>query len=132
MKQALKAAGTAALGIAIAAVGTGVASAADGQAAGGLGLPTGAVTNPAVTGAVTDTASKLPGGDKVTGALGTLAPSAGHAAAAPAPAGAPAAAPAAPVAGVTQTRGAVPTIPGVDKTPIGGLTGALPLPGLTG
>ncbi|WP_369183872.1 ATP-binding protein [Streptomyces sp. Y1] len=128
MKQALKAAGTAALGIAIAAVGTGVASAADGQAAGGLGLPTGAVTNPAVTGAVTDTASKLPGGDKVTGALGTLAPTAGHAAAAPAPAGAPAA----PVAGVTQTRGAVPTIPGVDKTPIGGLTGALPLPGLTG
>ncbi|MGA5820497.1 hypothetical protein ACPC54_21840 [Kitasatospora sp. NPDC094028] len=128
MKQALKAAGTAALGIAIAAVGTGVASAADGQAAGGLGLPTGAVTNPAVTGAVTDTAAKLPGGDKVTGALGTLAPTAGHAAAAPAPA----AAPAAPVAGVTQTRGAVPTIPGVDKTPIGGLTGALPLPGLTG
>ncbi|MFJ9694675.1 hypothetical protein [Kitasatospora sp. NPDC101183] len=127
MKQALKAAGTAALGIAIAAVGTGVASAADGQAAGGLGLPTGAVTNPAVTGAVTDTASKLPGGDKVTGALGTLAPTAGHAAAA-----APEAPAAAPVAGVTQTRGAIPSVPGLDKTPIGGLTGALPLPGLAG
>lgn len=127
MKQALKAAGTAALGIAIAAVGAGTAS-ADAPAPGGLGLPTGAVTNPAVTGAVTDTASKLPGGDKVTGALGTLAPTAGHAAAA-APE-APAAA--APVAGVTQTRGAIPTIPGVDKTPIGGLTNTLPLPGLTG
>ncbi|WP_031073455.1 hypothetical protein [Streptomyces sp. NRRL WC-3742] len=134
MKQALKAAGTAALGIAIAAVGAGTAS-ADAPAPGGLGLPTGAVTNPAVTGAVTDTASKLPGGDKVTGALGTLAPTAGHAAAAApeAPVAAPAAAPAAaPVAGVTQTRGAIPTIPGVDKTPIGGLTGALPLPGLAG
>lgn len=67
MKQAtLKAAGTAVLGLAIAAVGAGSAS-ADPVAAGGLGLPTGAVTNPAVTGAVTDTASKLPGGDKVAG-----------------------------------------------------------------
>ncbi|MFJ7249697.1 ATP-binding protein [Kitasatospora sp. NPDC098652] len=126
MKQALKAAGTAALGIAIAAVGAGTASAA-GQAAGGLGLPTGAVTNPAVTGAVTDTAAKLPGGDKVAGTLGTLTPSAGQAAPAPAPA-----ADAAPLAGVTQQRGAVPSVPGLDKTPVGGLTGALPLPGLTG
>ncbi|MEU4117658.1 ATP-binding protein [Kitasatospora sp. NPDC028055] len=122
MKQALKAAGTAALGIAIAAVGAGTASAA-GQAAGGLGLPTGAVTNPAVTGAVTDTAAKLPGGDKVAGTLGTLTPSAGQAAPA---------ADAAPLAGVTQQRGAVPSVPGLDKTPVGGLTGALPLPGLTG
>ncbi|MFF3007286.1 ATP-binding protein [Kitasatospora sp. NPDC057940] len=117
MKQALKAAGTAALGIAIAAVGAGTASAA---APGGLGLPTGAVTNPAVTGAVTDTAAKLPGGDKVTGTLGTLTPAAGQAA--PAPAAEAGAA----------TRGALPTIPGVDKTPIGGLTHTLPLPGLTG
>ncbi|MEV7601437.1 ATP-binding protein [Kitasatospora sp. NPDC089797] len=122
MKQALKAAGTAALGIAIAAVGAGTASAAAGQAAGGLGLPTGAVTNPAVTGAVTDTAAKLPGGDKVAGTLGTLTPSAGQPAAAPAPE----AAPAAPVAGVTQQRAALPGVPGLDKTPIGGLTGALP------
>ncbi|MER6298163.1 ATP-binding protein [Kitasatospora sp. NPDC001539] len=116
MKQALKAAGTAALGIAIAAVGAGTASAAAGQATGGLGLPTGAVTNPAVTGAVTDTAAKLPGGDKVAGTLGTLAPTAGQAAPAEA----------APIAGVTQQRGAVPSVPGLDKTPVGGLTNALP------
>ncbi|MEU8921800.1 ATP-binding protein [Kitasatospora sp. NPDC048545] len=123
MKQALKAAGTAALGIAIAAIGAGTASADAAPAPGGLGLPTGAVTNPAVTGAVTDTAAKLPGADKVTGTLGTLAPSVGHAA--------PAAE--APLAGVTQQRAAVPSVPGLDKTPIGGLTGALPgLPGLGG
>ncbi|MFE6055718.1 hypothetical protein ACFQ6N_33670 [Kitasatospora sp. NPDC056446] len=122
MKQALKAAGTAALGIAIAAVGAGTASAAA-PAPGGLGLPTGAVTNPAVTGAVTDTAAKLPGADKVTGTLGTLAPTAGRAVPATG----------APLAGVTEQRGAIPTVPGLDKTPIGGLTGALPgLPGLTG
>ncbi|MFE4516124.1 ATP-binding protein [Kitasatospora sp. NPDC056783] len=123
MKQALKAAGTAALGIAIAAVGAGTASAADGQAAGGLGLPTSALTNPAVTGAVTDTAAKLPAAGKVTEALGTLAPSVGQAV----PAGDT------PLAGVTQQRAAIPTIPGLDKTPIGGLTSTLPaLPGLTG
>ncbi|MFG3055596.1 ATP-binding protein [Kitasatospora sp. NPDC048239] len=122
MKQAtLKAAGTAALGIAIAAVGAGSAS-ADPVAAGGLGLPTGAVTNPAVTGAVTNTAAKLPGGDKVAGTLGTLAPSAGQAAAPVADA--------APMAG--ETRGAVPSVPGLDKTPLGGLTNTLPLPGLGG
>ncbi|MEE1784311.1 ATP-binding protein [Streptomyces sp. SP17BM10] len=117
MKQALKAVGTAAVGIAIAAVGAGSAS-ADAPAPGGVGLPTTALQNPAVTGAVTDTANKLPGGDKVTSTLGPLAPSAGRAAAAPAEA--------APVAGVTQTRAAVPSIPGLDKTPVGGLTGALP------
>ncbi|MFD4654877.1 hypothetical protein ACFWP2_04520 [Kitasatospora sp. NPDC058444] len=125
MKQALKAAGTAALGIAIAAIGAGTASAADGQAAGGLGLPTGALTNPAVTGAVADTAAKLPTG-KVTEALGTLAPSVGKAV----PAGET------PLAGVTQERAAqraaLPTVPGLDKTPIGALTSTLPLPGLTG
>ncbi|MFF2043305.1 ATP-binding protein [Kitasatospora sp. NPDC058170] len=122
MKQAtLKAAGTAVLGIAIAAVGAGSAS-ADPVAAGGLGLPTGAVTNPAVTGAVADAASKLPGGDKVAGTLGTLAPSAGQAAA---PMGdvAPAAGP---------NRAAIPSVPGLDKTPLGGLTNTLPLPGLGG
>ncbi|GAA2997871.1 hypothetical protein ACFVUY_35235 [Kitasatospora sp. NPDC058063] len=123
MKQALKAAGTAALGIAIAAVGAGTASAADGQAAGGLGLPTGALTNPAVTGAVTDTAAKLPATGKVTETLGTLAPSVGKAV----PAGET------PLAGVTQQRAALPTVPGLDKTPIGALTSTLPaLPGLTG
>lgn len=123
MKQALKAAGTAALGIAIAAVGAGTASAADGQAAGGLGLPTGALTNPAVTGAVADTAAKLPATGKVTETLGTLAPSVGQAV----PAGDTT------LAGVTQQRGALPTVPGLDKTPLGGLAGTLPaLPGLTG
>ncbi|MEV7777989.1 ATP-binding protein [Kitasatospora sp. NPDC088351] len=119
MKQALKAAGTAVLGIAIAAVGAGSAS-ADSVAAGGLGLPTGAVTNPAVTGAVVDTAAKLPGADKVAGTLGTLAPTAGQALPA-----------AAPLSGVTD-RAAVPSIPGLDKTPLGGLAQTLPLPGLTG
>ncbi|GAA2839990.1 ATP-binding protein [Kitasatospora sp. CM 4170] len=115
MKQAkLKAAGTAALGLAIAAVGAGSAS-ADPVAAGGLGSPAGLVSNPAVTGAVVDTAGKLPGGDKVTGTLGTLAPTAGQAPAADA-----------------APRAAVPSVPGLDKTPLGGLTGALPLPGLGG
>ncbi len=109
MKQAtLKAAGTAALGIAIAAVGAGGASAAP-AATGGLGLPTSLLTNPAATGAVTDAASKLPVADKVSGTLGTLAPSAGQAAA--------------PAAG---NRAGVPSVPGLDKTPIGGLTGMLP------
>ncbi|MFG2903489.1 hypothetical protein ACGF13_00260 [Kitasatospora sp. NPDC048286] len=123
MKQALKAAGTAALGIAIAAVGAGTASAVDGQAAGGLGLPTGVLTNPAVSSAVADTAAKLPATGKVTETLGTLAPSVGQAV----PAGDTA------VAGVTQQRGALPTVPGLDKTPLGGLAGTLPaLPGLTG
>ncbi|WP_406199295.1 hypothetical protein OH807_16560 [Kitasatospora sp. NBC_01560] len=116
MKQAtLKAAGAAVLGIAIAAVGAGSAS-ADPAAAGGLGLPTGAVTNPAVTGAVVDTAGKLPGGDKVAGTLGTLTPSAGQAAE---PTG-------------EATRAGVPSVPGLGSTPLGGLTGALPLPGLGG
>ncbi|MGW3077549.1 MULTISPECIES: ATP-binding protein [unclassified Kitasatospora] len=123
MKQALKAAGTAALGIAIAAVGAGTASAADGQAAGGLGLPTGVLTNPAVSSAVADTAAKLPATGKVTETLGTLAPSVGQAV----PAGDTT------LAGVTQQRAALPTVPGLDKTPLGGLTGALPaLPGLAG
>ncbi|MET9399595.1 ATP-binding protein [Kitasatospora sp. NPDC002965] len=112
MKQAtLKAAGTAALGLAIAAVGAGSASAAP-AATGGLGLPTGALTNPAVTGAVTDTAAKLPGGDRVANTLGTLAPSAGQATA--------------PLAGAAGNRAGVPSIPGLDKTPVGGLTGLLP------
>ncbi|AUY51427.1 ATP-binding protein [Streptomyces sp. CB01881] len=119
MKQAtLKAAGAAVLGIAIAAVGAGSAS-ADPAAAGGLGLPTGAVTNPAVTGAVVDTAGKLPGGDKVAGTLGTLGtltPSAGQAVA-------PAA---------DAPRAAVPSVPGLGSTPLGGLTQTLPLPGLGG
>ncbi|MDY0810140.1 ATP-binding protein [Kitasatospora purpeofusca] len=115
MKQAtLKAAGTAALGIAIAAVGAGGASAAPAAATGGLGLPTSLLTNPAATSAVTEAAGKLPVADKVSGTLGTLAPSAGQAAA-------PAA-----------NRAGVPSIPGLDKTPLGGLTQTLPLPGLGG
>ncbi|MER5355481.1 ATP-binding protein [Kitasatospora sp. NPDC002551] len=119
MKQAtLKAAGTAALGIAIAAVGAGGASAAPATATGGLGLPTNLLTNPATAKALTDTAGKLPVADKVSSTLGTLAPSAGEAAA--------------PIAGVTSNRGALPTVPGLDKTPLGGLTQTLPLPGLTG
>ncbi|MFE7189173.1 ATP-binding protein [Kitasatospora sp. NPDC057541] len=119
MKQAtLKAAGTAALGIAIAAVGAGSASAAPATAAGGLGLPTGLLTNPAATSALTDAAGKLPVADKVSSTLGTLAPSAGQAAA--------------PVAGAAADRAALPTVPGLDKTPLGGLTQALPLPGLGG
>lgn len=131
MKQAtLKAAGAAALGIAIAAVGAGSASAAP-AAPGGLGLPTGAVTNPALTGAVTDTAAKLPGGDKVASTLGTLTPAAGRPAAAPV---ADAVADAAPMADApaAATRGAVPSVPGLDKTPLGGLTNTLPIPGLGG
>ncbi|WP_316523780.1 hypothetical protein [Kitasatospora brasiliensis] len=123
MKQALKVAGTAALGIAIAAIGAGTASAADGQAAGGLGLPTGVLTNPAVADAVSDTAAKLPATGKVTETLGTLAPSVGQAV----PAGET------PLAGVTEQRAALPTVPGLDKTPIGSLTSTLPaIPGLTG
>ncbi|MFE2174547.1 hypothetical protein [Kitasatospora sp. NPDC059462] len=118
MKQAtLKAAGTAALGIAIAAVGAGGASAAP-AAAGGLGLPTGLLTNPAATSALTDAAGKLPVADKVSSTLGSLAPTAGQ--------------PAAPLAGVTSNRAALPNVPGLDKTPLGGLTQTLPLPGLTG
>ncbi|WP_328956514.1 ATP-binding protein [Kitasatospora purpeofusca] len=116
MKQAtLKAAGTAALGIAIAAVGAGGASAAPAAATGGLGLPTSLLTNPAATSAVTEAAGKLPVADKVSGTLGTLAPTAGQAAA--------------PAAG---NRAGVPSVPGLDKTPLGGLTQTLPLPGLGG
>ncbi|MET8697766.1 ATP-binding protein [Kitasatospora sp. NPDC004723] len=120
MKQAtLKAAGTAALGIAIAAVGAGSASAAPATAAGGLGLPTGLLTNPAATSALTDAAGKLPVADKVSSTLGTLAPSAGQAAA--------------PVTGAAAAdRAGLPAVPGLDKTPLGGLTQALPLPGLGG
>ncbi|WP_195911028.1 ATP-binding protein [Streptomyces kaniharaensis] len=119
MKQALKAAGTAALGIAIAAVGAGTAS-ADAQAPVGVALPGGTLTNPAVTGTVADTTAKLPSSDKVTGTLGTLAPTAGQAA------------PGAEtrIAGVTD-RTDLPNVPGVDKASVGGLTTALPLPGLT-
>ncbi|MFG2818955.1 hypothetical protein ACGFX4_05945 [Kitasatospora sp. NPDC048365] len=72
MKQAtLKAAGTAALGAAIAVVAAGSASAA---APGGLGLPTSALTNPGLTGAATGAVAKVPGGDQVTQVAGTLNP----------------------------------------------------------
>ena len=124
MKQAtLKAAGVAALGIAMAAGAAGSASAAP-AAAGGLGLPTSALTNPALTGAATNAVSSLPGGDKVASAVGTLNPSAGQAMPADV----------APVS-VAADRGAVPSVPGLDSTPVGGLTGVLGgagLPGLGG
>ncbi|MFI5532304.1 hypothetical protein ACIA8O_27600 [Kitasatospora sp. NPDC051853] len=73
MKQAtLKAAGTAALGVAIAAVAAGSASAA---APGGLGGPTSLLTNSgALTGAATSTVGKLPATAPVTEAVGNLNP----------------------------------------------------------
>jgi len=107
MKQAtLKAAGTAALGVAIAAVAAGSASAA--PAPGGLGLPTSALTNPGLTGAATGAVAKVPGGDQVAQVAGTLNPGVASSLT-PAPAQAEPAAPApeaAPVA--TAPEGAAP------------------------
>ncbi|MFB7948916.1 hypothetical protein ACFC6L_28830 [Kitasatospora phosalacinea] len=144
MKQAtLKAAGTAALGVAFAAVAAGSAAAAP-VAPGGLGLPTSALTNPGVTGAATGAVSKLPGGDQLGTVTGTLNPTAGAPAAAPAPAeeqappvaeqtgpggvdqeqGAPA--PAAPAA--ANRVGGLDSVPGgqgLAKTPVGGVVGTL-------
>ncbi|MER8184085.1 hypothetical protein [Kitasatospora sp. NPDC094015] len=161
MKQAtLKAAGTAALGVAIAAVAAGTASAAG---AGGLGLPT-TLANPAVAGAAagaaTGAVNQVPGGGEVTEAVGTLgaasplnpAPAAPAAAAedapaAEAPAGeaAPASAPmadAARAAGSNRMGGldSVPGGQGLSKTPVGGVVntisglgaGAGAVPGLPG
>ncbi|MFE0464245.1 hypothetical protein ACFW1A_33825, partial [Kitasatospora sp. NPDC058965] len=81
MKQAtLKAAGTAALGLAIAAAAAGTASAA----AGGLSaLPTGALPD---TGGLTGSLSKAPAvGGPVSQTTGLLNPGAGTPAQAPAP-----------------------------------------------
>ncbi|MEV7179129.1 hypothetical protein [Kitasatospora sp. NPDC093679] len=116
MKQAtLKAAGTAALGVAIAAVAAGTASAA---APGGLGLPTSALTNPGLTGAVPGAVQKVPGGSEVTQAVGTLNPEVG---------GKLTPAAEAPAADAAADR-ALPPVPGaqgLEKTPVGGVLGTV-------
>ncbi|MEV6208297.1 hypothetical protein [Kitasatospora sp. NPDC051914] len=128
MKQAtLKAAGTAALGVAIAAAAAGTASAA---APGGLGLPTSALTNPGVTGAVPGAVQKVPGGNEVTQAVGTLNPEVGGklTPAAPAEAPAPEAAPVADAAPEAAADRALPPVPGaqgLEKTPVGGVLGTV-------
>ncbi|GAA3060073.1 hypothetical protein GCM10020229_84680 [Kitasatospora albolonga] len=150
MKQAtLKAAGTAALGVAIAAVAAGSASAA---APGGLGGPTSLLTNSgALTGAATSTVGKLPATAPVTEAVGNLNPDvAGPVAQAPESAQ-PMTAPvtdqtapmvdgaAAPVADAAAPRALPVPLPGaegLDKTPVGSVTGlvggGLPGGGLPG
>ncbi|MFD8482798.1 hypothetical protein [Kitasatospora sp. NPDC059673] len=139
MKQAtLKAAGTAVLGVVAAAVAAGTASAAP-VAPGGLGLPTGALTNPGVTSAATGAVSKLPGADQLGTVTGALNPAAG----APAQAAAPATEQAGPVAeqvgpaGVDPQAAApegahriggldsVPGGQGLAKTPVGSVIGTL-------
>jgi len=136
MKQAtLKAAGAAALGVAFAAVAAGSASAAP-VAPGGLGLPTGALTNPGVTGAATGAVSKLPGGDQLGTVTGTLNPSAGAPAAAPVEEQAPPVAEQVGPGGVDQEQapaaanrvGGLDSVPGgqgLAKTPVGGVVGTL-------
>ncbi|MFE1322180.1 hypothetical protein [Kitasatospora phosalacinea] len=138
MKQAtLKAAGTAALGVAFAAVAAGSAAAAP-VAPGGLGLPTSALTNPGVTGAATGAVSKLPGGDQLGTVTGTLNPAAGAPAAAPAPAEeqAPPVVEQVGPGGVDQEQapaaanrvGGLDSVPGgqgLAKTPVGGVVGTL-------
>ncbi|WP_052682302.1 hypothetical protein [Saccharothrix sp. ST-888] len=139
MKQAtLKAAGTAALGVALAAAAAGSASAATG---GGLGLPTSALSHSdALTGAATSATGKLPAAAPVTEAVGnlnsgvgsSLAPAAPAAPAAQAPAadaapGADPEAPAAATKAVTRAGLPVPGAEGLSKLPgVGTLTGALP------
>ncbi|MFJ1703019.1 hypothetical protein [Kitasatospora sp. NPDC088346] len=131
MKQAtLKAAGTAVLGVAIAAVAAGTASAAG---AGGLGLPT-TLANPEVAGAATTAATgavnKVPGGGEVTEAVGTLGVASPLS---PAPAAAAPLAEDAPVADGMRTAGAnrvgglesVPGGQGLSKTPVGGVIGTI-------
>ncbi|MGW4807728.1 hypothetical protein [Kitasatospora sp. NPDC004272] len=136
MKQAtLKAAGTAALGVAFAAVAAGSASAAP-VAPGGLGLPTSALTNPGVTGAATGAVSKLPGGDQLGTVTGTLNPNAGAPAAAPVEEQAPPVAEQTGPGGVDQEQapaaanrvGGLDSVPGgqgLAKTPVGGVVGTL-------
>ncbi|BFV58912.1 hypothetical protein KCMC57_up40160 [Kitasatospora sp. CMC57] len=155
MKQAtLKAAGTAALGVALAAAAAGSASAAT---PGGLGLPTGALAQSgALTGAATSTVSQLPATAPVTEAVGHLNPDvAGPVAQAPESAQ-PMTAPVtdqtspmtdgatAPVAEAATPRGLPLPVPGAEgltqapgvSTVTGALGGGLPggssLPGLGG
>ncbi|MFG2697449.1 hypothetical protein ACIHEI_15270 [Kitasatospora sp. NPDC051984] len=140
MKQAtLKAAGTAVLGVVAAAVAAGTASAAP-VAPGGLGLPTGALTNPAVTGAATGAVSKLPGADQLGTVTGALNPAAGtpvqaadqateqtgQVAEQVGPAGVDGRQAAAPEA--AHRIGGLDSVPGgqgLAKTPVGGVIGTL-------
>ncbi|WP_329564744.1 ATP-binding protein [Kitasatospora sp. NBC_01266] len=127
MKQAtLKAAGTAALGVVIAATAAGAASAATG---GLSALPTGALPD---TGGLTGTLNQAPAlGGPVSQTTGMLSPKAGQAPAAQAPAadGPMAAAPAGeatrglPIAGLASVAQKAPG-------PVGGLLGgAVPVSG---
>ncbi|MDH6124155.1 hypothetical protein [Kitasatospora sp. GP82] len=125
MKQAtLKAAGTAALGIAIAAA-AGSASAATG---GGFGTPVSALNHTeALTGAAGGAVNKLPGGDGVTETVGTLNPGVANALAP--------AADAAPDAATRALRGGNPVTGALGNVPgAGALTGALGggVPGVPG
>ncbi|WP_354640928.1 hypothetical protein [Kitasatospora camelliae] len=138
MKQAtLKTAGTAVLGVAMAAAAAGSAAAA---APGGIGGPATMLTNGALTGAATGALGKVPATAPVTEAVGNLNPAAGKPAqsapaqTAPAAQAAPAAAPATEVpaaedapAGATRVGGleSVPGGQGLAKTPVGSLTGTL-------
>ncbi|KDN85066.1 hypothetical protein [Kitasatospora cheerisanensis] len=141
MKQAtLKAAGTAVLGVVAAAVAAGTASAAP-VAPGGLGLPTGALTNPGVTGAATGAVSKLPGADQLGTVTGALNPAAGNAAPGAASAASeqaqpvaehvgpggvdPKAVPAAEAAPRVGGLDAIPGGQGLAKTPVGSVVGTL-------
>ncbi|MGK4581188.1 hypothetical protein [Kitasatospora sp. HPMI-4] len=140
MKQAtLKVAGTAALGVVLAATAAGSASAA--SASGGFGSPVSVLDKSgALTGAATSAAGKLPTapvtnavGDLNSGVGSSLAPAAQAPAAEAAVAGAPGAN--TPAAAKNATRG----LPGADalgKVPGAGvLAGALghaQLPGVTG
>ncbi len=126
MKQAtLKVAGTAALGVAIAAIAAGSASAAAG------GLPIGGLGDTgALTGTATSTLGKTPVGAPVTQTVGTLNPSSGT----QAPANAEAPAPAegtmgeAPAAAQGANRSALPLGPvqgAASKLPVAGALGSL-------
>ncbi|MFB7662398.1 hypothetical protein ACFC1R_00410 [Kitasatospora sp. NPDC056138] len=127
MKQAtLKAAGTAALGVALAAAAAGSASAATG---GGLGLPTSALSHSdALTGAATSATGKLPAAAPVTEAVGNLNSGVGSSLAPAAPAAdADPQAPAAATKAATRAGLPVPGAEGLSKLPgVGTLTGALP------
>ncbi|WP_371497446.1 hypothetical protein OG871_15890 [Kitasatospora sp. NBC_00374] len=125
MKQAtLKAAGTAVLGVAIAAVAAGTASAAG---AGGLGLPT-TLANPEVAGtaatAATGAVNKVPGGGEVTEAVGTLGVASPLT---PAPAAEAPVADGMRAAGANRVGGleSVPGGQGLSKTPVGGVIGTI-------
>ncbi|GAA1224081.1 hypothetical protein GCM10009665_12920 [Kitasatospora nipponensis] len=118
MKQAtLKAAGTVALGVAVAAVAAGSASAA---ASGGLGLPTSALGD---TGSLTSSLNKAPAvGGPVSQTTGMLNPNAGSQA--PASAEGQAAERAVP-AGATRGLPVGAVQGAVSKAPVAGALGSL-------